>query len=123
MRTNEIAATDKSILLRNAIETEIQRFETARERGTRMTREYAALQAGQVHVPGRTLPLGKQWIGWDIPGRGQAPARRLRQAAKLAAKKEASCTANAQSDVVAPDKSGVDGLAGSTHRTDASRRT
>jgi hypothetical protein len=29
--------------------------------------------------PGRTLPNGCDWSGHDIPGRGKAAARRLRQ--------------------------------------------
>lgn len=33
-------------------------------------------------VPGRTLPRGAQWTGHDIPGRGTAAARRLRQIQK-----------------------------------------
>lgn len=33
-------------------------------------------------VEGRTLPLGMQWCGHDIPGRGKAAARRLRQQEK-----------------------------------------
>lgn len=33
-------------------------------------------------VEGRTLPKGFQWAGHDIPGRGRAAARRLRQMQK-----------------------------------------
>lgn len=42
---------------------------------------------GLTPVPGRTLPKGYQWFGFDIPGRGGAAARRLRQQEKLAAQK------------------------------------
>lgn len=33
-------------------------------------------------VDGRTLPKGFQWSGHDIPGRGKAATRRLKQLAK-----------------------------------------
>lgn len=43
-----------------------------------------ALQTGEgiERVPGRTLPKGRQWAGHDIPGRGKAAQRRLRQIAR-----------------------------------------
>lgn len=44
------------------------------------------IRAGFFLHPGRTLPKGHQWAGHDIPGRGQAARRRLRQLARLAAK-------------------------------------
>lgn len=44
--------------------------------------------AGLRTRPGRTLPEGRQWAGHDVPGRGSAAKRRLRQMAKQAAKKK-----------------------------------
>ncbi len=37
-------------------------------------------------VEGRTLPKDFQWSGHDIPGRGKAAARRLKQLQKQAGK-------------------------------------
>lgn len=63
------------------------RLETNSERAERLLRE--ARSDGTV-VPGRTLPKGKQWVGYDLEGRGSAPARRLRQQARQQAKQERS---------------------------------
>lgn len=46
-------------------------------------KEAAELLAKQPYQKnGRTLPFDKEWCGHDVPGRGQAAARRLRQIAK-----------------------------------------
>lgn len=46
--------------------------------------QIAQSETDQRKVPGRTLPQGFTWAGHDIPGRGQAAARRLRQLQKMA---------------------------------------
>lgn len=38
-------------------------------------------RATGTQVPGRTLPSGSQWTGSEIPGRGAAAKRRLKQMA------------------------------------------
>lgn len=54
------------------------KIETGSERTARLLLESES--QGKI-VPGRTLPKGYQWNGVDVPGRGSAPARRLRQLA------------------------------------------
>lgn len=39
-------------------------------------------------VPGRTLPVGHQWDGRELPGHGKAAARRLRQMARQQKKEQ-----------------------------------
>jgi hypothetical protein len=48
----------------------------------RVARELSEAESSGRVVPGRTLPKGRQWVGHDSPGRGTAPARRLRQIAR-----------------------------------------
>lgn len=58
------------------------RIETIAEQRARVLEEMKDRR-----VPGRTLPRGVQWNGLDQPGCGAAK-RRLRQAERLAAKKQ-----------------------------------
>ncbi len=55
------------------------KIETNAERVERLIRD--AKSQGAV-VPGRSLPKGYQWVGYDVQGRGSAAARRLRQMAR-----------------------------------------
>ena len=57
------------------------KLETNSERVERLLREESDKK-----VPGRTLLKGYQWNGIDVPGRGKAAARRLRQMERRKAK-------------------------------------
>lgn len=59
------------------------KIETNSEHTERLIREHA-----DRHVPGRTLLRGYQWNGIDVPGRGTAATRRLKQQATQRAKAE-----------------------------------
>lgn len=54
------------------------RFKTLSEVATALSDPTSDLK----RVAGRTLPKGFQWNGCDVPGRGKAAQRRLRQMAK-----------------------------------------